>query len=323
MAEMMKALQIVAPGKVEIVDVAVPEPGPDEVLVEVKAITACTQWDLTLLSGVDIFERMGFPKYPIAPGVPGHEMAGVVVARGSEASVFSPGDRVAAWDSRASQLPGRIGYYAQFAAVPEDCLLPIPDSLTFVEAAPLELGMCVAASVRQAGDLSGKRVAVGGAGAAGLVALQMAKALGARHVIAFDPVAARRELALALGVDDALDPVSEECAALRPGSADVGIECSGRAASAENLLRIATGGVHLFGVVHGQIRYTMDHWGRNVSLHGYPGHTRESAELALALMSCGAVRTKEFIGAEVPFEKYLEGMDMVKRGEIPKLCIIP
>jgi threonine dehydrogenase-like Zn-dependent dehydrogenase len=323
MPDTMRALQIESPENVAVVEATIPTAGPGELLVKVQAVTACTQWDLTLLAGKDIFERPDYPVYPIPIGVPGHEMAGDVVAVGTGVTELRVGDRVAAWSSRASQAEGRFGYYADFAAVPEDCLLKIPDHLSYVEAAPLELAMCVAASVRQAGDLAGKDVAIGGAGPAGLIAIQMVRTLGARTIIAFDPIETRRSLALELGADLALDPGSSESLALDSSATDIAIECAGAAASAENLMRVTSGGVHLFGVVHGEIRYNMSHWGRNVSLRGYPGHTLESAEYALAMMAKGAVRTGPIIGAEVDFDTYKEGIDMLRVGSIAKLCVRP
>jgi len=320
MQETMRALQIVAPEQVRIVSLEVPQPGPGEVLVKVRAVTVCSHWDLTLLAGKDIFERPGYPKYPIPVGVPGHEMSGEVVALGAGVVAFRVGNRVASWTARAAQ---KQGYYAEYAAVPEDCLLRVPDHLSYPEAALLELGMSVACSVRRTGDLAGKTVAIGGAGAAGLLALQMVRALGARRILVFDPVEARRKIALELGADRALDPASPESQALSVETAQVAIECAGSAASAENLMRITKRDVHLFGVVHGSIRYTIEHWNRNVSLHGYPGHSLESAEFALAMMRSGAVRTAPLVGATVGFETYLEGIAKAKAALVPKVCVVP
>jgi len=317
----MRGLQIVAPGRVEVVTVGTPKPARGEVLVRVRAVSVCTHWDLTILAGKDIFERPGYPKYPIPVGIPGHEMSGEVVALGEGVTALRVGDRVATWSSRASQKT--IGYYAQYAAVPEDCLLTIPNNLSFVHAAPLEMGMSVAGSVRAMGDLAGKCVAVGGAGPAGLIGIGMIRALGARQILVFDPLEKRRKLALELGADRALDPSSQESLALSPRTAQVALECAGNAASAENLMRVTTGAVHLFGVVHGQIRYGIEHWGRGVTLAGYPGHSVESGEFARAMMAGGAVRTDRIIGKTVGFADYLDGIEVLKTGAIPKLCVVP
>jgi threonine dehydrogenase-like Zn-dependent dehydrogenase len=245
------------------------------------------------------------------------------VATGSEVKAFRVGDHVAAWSSRHSQDEGRLGYYAEYAAIPEGDLLSVPTTMPFEETAILEMAMCVAASFRQAGDIAGKNVAIGGAGAAGLLALQIARSLGARRVDAFDPTESRRTLALTLGADNAMDPASDTSLALSPGSYQVAFECAGVAVSAENLMRVTTGNVHLFGVVHGEIRFTMDHWSRNVHLCGYPGHSRESAELALALMACGGVKVKPIIGITVGFAGYAEGLAKLKTGAVAKMCVVP
>ncbi|MDP6125077.1 MAG: zinc-binding dehydrogenase [Candidatus Latescibacteria bacterium] len=323
MAKEMRALQITAPGEAQIVNVEVPTPPPGEVLVRVEAVTICTQWDLTMLAGKDIFERPDYPKYPIQVGVPGHEMSGVVVDVGPKSSWCQDGDRVAAWSSRGSQRKGRMGYYAEYAAIPVEDLMVAPDHLSFEEIAPLELAMCVAASIRQAGDLAGKRVAVGGAGPAGLFAIQMARTLGAKRVVAFDPQESRRSLATELGAEVAYDPTSDDSAALGDRDFDVAFECSGVAASAQNLMRVTSGGIHLFGVVHGTIGFKTDHWGRNVALHGYPGHNYESAEMAMALISSGAVKTRPIVNRTVGFEDYLEGIESLKDGSAAKLCVVP
>lgn len=55
----MRALQITAPGQFTILDLPVPEPGPNDVLVRIEACNTCPQWDMTLWRGVDIFERPG------------------------------------------------------------------------------------------------------------------------------------------------------------------------------------------------------------------------------------------------------------------------
>jgi L-iditol 2-dehydrogenase len=319
----MRALQIVAPNDARVVRVEVPEIAANEVLVKIKAATVCSHWDLTMMGGRDIFERPGFPKYPIPAGVPGHEVAGEVVALGTNAKAFHVGQHVAAWSSRHSQDEGRLGYYAEYAAIPEGDLLAVPDTMPMEEAAILEMTMCVAASFRQAGDIAGKNVAIGGAGAAGLLALQISRSLGARRVDVFDPTESRRTIALALGADKAMDPASDMSLALSPGSYQVAFECAGVAASAENLMRVTTGNVHLFGVVHGEIRFNMDHWSRNVHLCGYPGHSRESAELGLALMACGGVKVKPIIGITVGFDGYAEGLAKLKTGVVAKMCVVP
>lgn len=110
------------PGVFEIREVEDPDHGPDEVLVDVRATAA---------NRADVLQRMG--RYPPPPGVredvPGLEMAGVVAAVGARVRDFAVGDRVMAL------LPG--AGYASRAVVNERLLMPVPDRLTFEEAAAI------------------------------------------------------------------------------------------------------------------------------------------------------------------------------------------
>ena len=63
--------------------------------------------------------------------------------------------------------------------------------------------------------------------------------------------------------------------------------------------------------------------GRSVALHGYPGHTHESAQMAMALISSGAVNTRPIVGKTVNFDSYLEGIESLKDGTVAKLCVVP
>jgi len=120
----MRAVRITEPGDADVLrpedDVPDPEPGPDEVLVDVRAAA---------INRADLYQRRGH--YPVPPGwpeeIPGLEMAGVAAAVGSRVQGVEPGDRVMAL------LGG--GGYAERVAVHGDLLLPVPENLTLVEAA--------------------------------------------------------------------------------------------------------------------------------------------------------------------------------------------
>src|SRR5206468_9834233 len=127
-----------------------------------------------LWRGQDIFERQGYPRYPLLPGRPGHEMTGTVVATGPGLDELTEGDRVASiFDSGES----RPGFYAEYAVAREAQLLRVPDHPPIADVASLELAQCVAVTFQRAGDLAGLRVGISGLGPAGLIAGQMACAL--------------------------------------------------------------------------------------------------------------------------------------------------
>ncbi|MDQ4060673.1 MAG: NAD(P)H-quinone oxidoreductase [Pseudomonadota bacterium] len=165
----MSAIAIRAPGGPEVLVVEerpVPQPGPDEILVKVAAAG---------VNRPDVVQRQGL--YPPPPGVtdiPGLEIAGEVVARGSEVSRWRLGDRVTAL------VPG--GGYAAYCPVHETNALAIPDGLPFVEAAAIpETYFTVWHNVFERGGLmSGESLLVhGGASGIGTTAIQLASTFGA------------------------------------------------------------------------------------------------------------------------------------------------
>lgn len=318
----MRILQILAPGRAELVEKEPPSPGRDEVLVRVDAVSACSHWDMTLMAGVDIFDRPGFPQYPLPPGREGHEMCGIVEAVGQGVAQFRPGQRVAAWRTMGA---GRWGYYAEYAALSADDLLSVPPGMPDEAIAPLELAMCVSVCFLDMPDVKGLRFSVGGLGAAGLVAVQMARAAAAAQVIGFDPVPERRRLAERLGADRCLDPASAEAMALReqPRGArvDAAIDCSGAKASVQCQMDMAGRWVSVFGVQHETYEYTLRH--RGLTLYGYGAHRREAAEYAMDRIKDGRVQLSPLISREMPLSEFARGTELLGRKKAIKVLYRP
>ena len=125
MADTMKAIVATEGEPLKLADVERPKPGPHEVLVKVAAAG---------LNRADLVQRAG--KYPPPPGaseIMGLECAGVIEAVGEKVTKWSEGDRVCAL------LAG--GGYAEFCAVDEGSLLPVPENLSLTEAAALPEAM--------------------------------------------------------------------------------------------------------------------------------------------------------------------------------------
>ncbi len=318
----MRALQIHAPGQAGVVHVEDPAPDPGMVLVKVEAVASCPHWDITLMAGRDIFDRPGHPHYPVVPGWPGHEMAGVVEAVGPGVSGFAPGDPVVVWRTMSATS---LGYYAEKASVPADDLLPRPKHLTAADAAGFEMAMCVAASLLALPNLSGRRVSVGGLGPAGLIAVQMAKAAGAARVVGFDPLEERRALALTLGADEAVGPDSRDAsrfAETAAGEIDYAIDCSGSAASVQFQMDLANG-VALFGVQHEPYTYQPRHWLSGLTLYGPGAHSLEAAHCAMEHVRSGAVRMAPLNSAELPLERFAEGTALLAQRRALKVLYRP
>ncbi|MGO4582947.1 NAD(P)H-quinone oxidoreductase [Arthrobacter sp. 2RAF6] len=199
----MKAVYISEPGGPEVLeirDVPAPVPGPGEVLIDVVAAG---------LNRADVQQRRGF--YPPPPGaseIPGLEVSGRIAAFGPGVSKpFSVGDKVVAL------LSG--GGYAQQVAVPAEQVLRLPDGVDLVTAASLpEVAATVYSNLIMTAQLqAGETVLIHGAtGGIGTMAIQLAKAFGAR-VAATAGTAEKVGTAKAfLGADIAINYVEEDFA---------------------------------------------------------------------------------------------------------------
>jgi 2-desacetyl-2-hydroxyethyl bacteriochlorophyllide A dehydrogenase len=218
----MKAVQLVAhgkPGKFELRDLPEPQPGPDEVVVQVQSC-GLNHLDLWL-------EEAGLPMPVSLPRTPGCEIAGLVCEVGSEVSDWKRGDAVAAQANvfcgeceycrrdeqsfclRAEMLGvTRDGGFAEKVVVPARALVRLSKGVDFDASAALTLAGSTAmhmltnrAQVRQ-GDWV---LVIGGASGVGSAAIQIAMQLGAR-VISTGSTEAKRKLAQHLGAEFVVDP---------------------------------------------------------------------------------------------------------------------
>jgi NADPH2:quinone reductase len=166
----MKCIEISKPGGPEVLvpaDRPTPAPKPNEILVKVAAAG---------VNRPDIAQRSGrYPPPPDASDLPGLEIAGEVAACGAEAKLWKVGDKVCAL--------AHGGGYAEYCVVPEVQALPVPKSLSMVEAASLpETFFTVWSNVFDRGRLApGETLLVqGGSSGIGVTAIQMAAAMGNR-----------------------------------------------------------------------------------------------------------------------------------------------
>jgi NADPH2:quinone reductase len=187
----MKAIQVKKPGgpeALELVDVPVPQPKPNEAVVKIAA---------SGVNFIDVYHREG--RYPVPlPFVIGQEGAGTVSAVGAEAKSVKTGDRVA-WTSI-------MGSYAEYVAVPADRLVHIPQAVNDREAAAVMLqGMTAHYLVYSTfplkrGDTALVQAAAGGVG---LLLVQMAHNIGAR-VIGTASTEEKAKLAREAGADEVI-----------------------------------------------------------------------------------------------------------------------
>ncbi len=230
-----RAAVMTALNEIEIQDRPIPEPGVREAVVRIEAVGVCG-------SDHSYFVRGRIGEYVVnGPIVLGHETSGVVEKVGAEVTNVAPGDRVAIEPGTPCRNchECRVGRYhlcpqLVFLATPpydgallEHMLIdarnlfPIPDSMTFEQAAllePLSVGIW---ACKRANLMPGDDVLVTGAGPVGLVSASAARAFGARTVTITDISDFRLELAESMGFK------TERSDAPSAADFDVLIECSG------------------------------------------------------------------------------------------------
>jgi NADPH2:quinone reductase len=172
----MKAAFIERTGAPEVIqfgELPDPKPGPDQILVRVRAVA---------MNPIDTYIRAGMIKASLPlPFIPGCDLAGVVEEIGANATRFKRGERV--WGTNQG-LQGRQGTFAEFAAVDEKWLHPTPASVSDEEAAAVSLVGITARLGLERAQLRPREILFvnGGTGGVGSAVVQIAKALGARVI---------------------------------------------------------------------------------------------------------------------------------------------
>ncbi|MDR1520605.1 MAG: galactitol-1-phosphate 5-dehydrogenase [Planctomycetota bacterium] len=313
-------------------EVPTPRRGGDEVLIRVKACAIC---------GSDVHGMDGSSGRRIPPVIMGHEAAGVIEESGPGVEGFKPGDRVT-FDStifcgkcyfcRRGQINlcdnRRVlgvscgdyrldGAFAEFVAVPAHILFPVPDRVTFEQAAMVEpLSVALHALGRSPAALGDSAVVVG-AGMIGLLIIQLLRAAGRGPIIAVDMVDAKLEMARKFGADAALrsdrDDVVKETLALTGGrGADAAFEVVGMTPTTQlALASVRKGGsITLVGNIKPMVEAPLQSAVlRQITLHGSCASAGEYPT-CLNLIASGKVDVDSFISAVAPLS---EGASWFKR----------
>ncbi len=258
----MKASYFLGNQSFEVRDQRLPHPGPGEILVKNMACGVC---------GTDVHIYYGEPGSADVnpPVVLGHEYSGEVVETGPGVESLAVGDHVTIDPNiycgkcvhcrngkkqlcPAMQAVGvtRDGGFAQYSLVPEAQAFRLSSEVDFEAGAMAEPLACCLHGIDLAGIRPGQTVCVIGGGAIGLIMLQLAKLSGAAKLILSEPNEKRRQAALSLGADLAVDPMDAASREQAVESSDVVIECVGNNPAVQSAFDFAAKGatIVLFSV---------------------------------------------------------------------------
>ena len=219
---MNKSIYFVAPGIAELQDREIPEIAPDEVLVKINRTTISAGTERANLVGDPNVSPARIKKEIPFPRRSGYSAAGTVVAVGTNVTSHKVGDRVAcSWTK-----------HAEYFAVKERCAYRLPDSVSDAEGSLVHIATFPLAAIRKCDLELGESAIIMGLGVLGLVSIGLLRAAGAAPIIAVDPVPEKRELALSLGADFALDPFASDFVdrvmEITDGGVKVALEITGK-----------------------------------------------------------------------------------------------
>ena len=342
----MKAITIPKHGGREVLtivdDYPIPSAGEGEVLVKVEA---------TGLNRVDILVRQGYPGIEIElPHIPGGDIAGTVAETGSGVDSVDSSARVLVyplvscgecllclegkrnlclnWKYMGMHLKGG---YAEYAVVPADNIVPIPDSVTYEDAIACSIaGLTAYHGIKTVGELKeGQSFFIwGGAGGLGTLAIQMAKHLGAT-VYATANSEEKLKIMRDLGVDYAFNRLEDDVPAqirkTAPAGLDLIMDYVGPETFTTSWELLKKGGTMLLcGILTGRetnlnIQFT---YLRHLSIKGTNLGTMEEMKELLALVA--DEKLKPYIGGTFPLEDAAKAQEMMEENRhIGKLILKP
>jgi L-iditol 2-dehydrogenase len=333
------------PLAVEVREVPIPEIGPEDVLLEVGAVSVC---------GSDVHQAHNTQSWAVnVPVVLGHEFGGTIAQAGRSVRGFREGDRVVSETAaeicgdclscragRYNLCPSRKGFgygvdgaMAHWVRVPSRCLHAIPKSLPFDIACLTEPhavaynAMCVNTTIRP-----GDAVVVLGPGPIGLLCARMAVLSGADPLIVagLNADCPRLDVARQLGATHTVDvemqnleTVVRDCTA---DGADVVCDATGASQALDVALRLARPGGQVTKVGWSPESFVVDMNPlvlRNVRLQGTFSHNYPVWERVIHLLDRGVTLPEAIVGLRAPLEQWRPAFDAMHERKVIKSVLVP
>ena len=329
-----------APNVVEVRTEGVPPLETGEALVEMSVSGVC---------GSDKAAAHGEHAFVSLPYYPGHEVVGVVVAVADGVDEVRAGDRVTVEPTlvcghckpcrhEAENLCENLEFFgcgyreggmADVFSVPVRRLHKVPEGFSNYQAALIEPLATPVHAVRLAGDLTGKTVAVLGSGTIGLLALTAARHAGAGKVVSTDTLAAKRQLALALGADAVVDASSDDLAGVVRGelgeSVDVVFDCVANQATLGEAVKMAVKGGTVVVVGGARKPATINLpvlQEYQIRLQGAATYRWEDFDDAIAIIGSRAFDASKFITITFPLPKAADAFAAIGSGREVKILVV-
>lgn len=346
---MMKAVILSGPNNFACSKIKKPVIGENDILVQVKSASICGT-DIRILEG----RKNKGVRYP---SVIGHEISGIVSEIGKNINQFKVGDKVAIANvipcghcqaclngrENACQNRKAIGYefdggFAEYVFISQIFIesgnvVKLPENISFEEGALIEPLACCIRGMKNAAVGFNDVVLIIGAGPIGLMHLQLAKIAGAKKVIVSEPIEFRREKALKLGADYAIDPTKENLEKIViEHSSSIGVDVIIMAIGVPSIVNSALklirkgGTVNLFagfsGTGESMIEVNTIHY-NEITLNGSTAYKRKDYLESADMVINKRVNLKEIVTHRFNIDDFNKAYEVCKKGEGLKIIIEP
>ena len=343
----MRAIAVSEPGRVDIVDIAPPTPGPYQVRVKTEAACLCNATDSKLISG----HFPGVSQYPL---ILGHEAVGIVDQVGDRVRHFQTGDRIIGglvFDFAESQYSSGWGGFCEYTlATDHDAMVQdgvadeahgwfevyeiqrvVPRDISVEAAAILCTWREVYGGIGDFNLQAGNDILIYGAGPVGLSFLTFGKLLGLGYIGVVDPLEHKRTRALTLGADAVYtpdDPALDQLTETRGKSLDAVIDAVGNSTIINAALgKIKMGGsICVYGVVGDpaiMVNKDTGPYNFNLFMHQWPTRWRDrEAQTPLCeWIRQGKIKVEDFLTHDVNMEQISDVLDAAKNGQVVKAIL--